>query len=120
MAGSELASVLVNVEAGSYMTFAGPVILFSIVASILYLQFSRPHARVPPRRVLAPSRAGGPGQAGNASGAAPDEPGSAEDPEPAGAVSAATTTTGSVSGEPAEAGGADDGTASTETTEAGE
>ena len=82
MAGSVLASVPVNVEAGSYMTFAGPVILFSIVAAILYLQFSRPHPRVPPRRALAPSRAGGSGRAGNVSGATAAETPSAAATEP--------------------------------------
>jgi hypothetical protein len=64
-----LASVPVNSEAGSYLTFGGPVGLFVVVATILYLLFSRPHRRVPPRRSLAPSRAGGSGLAGNVSGA---------------------------------------------------
>jgi hypothetical protein len=68
-----LASVPVNSEAGSYLTFGGPVGLFVVVAAILYLLFSRPHRRVPPRRALAPSRAGGSGQAGNVSGAAATE-----------------------------------------------
>jgi hypothetical protein len=68
VAGLILASVPVNSEAGSYLTFGGPVGLFVVVAAILYLLFSRPHRRVPPRRALAPSRAGGSGQAGNVSG----------------------------------------------------
>jgi hypothetical protein len=68
-----LASVPVNSEAGSYLTFGGPVGLFVLVAAILYLLFSRPHRRVPPRQALAPSRAGGSGQAGNVSGAAATE-----------------------------------------------
>jgi hypothetical protein len=63
-----LASVPVNSEAGSYLTFGGPVGLFVVVAAILYLLFSRPHRRVPPRRALAPSRAGASGLAGNVSG----------------------------------------------------
>jgi hypothetical protein len=63
-----LASVPSNTEAGSYMTFGGPVGLFVVVTVILYLLFSRPHQRVPPRRMLAPSRAGGAGPAGNVSG----------------------------------------------------
>lgn len=62
-----LASVPVNSEAGSYLTFGGPVGLFVVVAAILYLLFSRPHPRVPPRRTLAPSKAGTSGT-GNVSG----------------------------------------------------
>ena len=68
MPGLILASVPVNSEAGSYLTFGGPVGLFVVVAVILYLLFSRPHRRVPPRRALAPSRASASGQAGNVSG----------------------------------------------------
>jgi hypothetical protein len=68
VAGLILASVPVNSEAGSYLTFGGPVGLFVVVAAILYLLFSRPHRRVPPRRALAPSRVGASGQAGNVSG----------------------------------------------------
>ena len=63
-----LASVQVNSEAGAYLTFGGPVGLFVVVGTVLYLLFSRPHQRVPPRRALAPSRAGGAGGAGNVSG----------------------------------------------------
>jgi hypothetical protein len=76
--GLILASVPVNSEAGSYLTFGGPVGLFVVVAAILYLLFSRPHRRVPPRRTLAASRgtapaavtpaAPGTGGAGNVSG----------------------------------------------------
>ena len=83
MAGLILASVPVNSEAGSYLTFWFPVALFSIVAAILWLLYSRPHRRIPPRRALAPSQAAasapaqpgqvtpaapGPGGAGNVSG----------------------------------------------------
>jgi hypothetical protein len=114
LGGTVLASVEVNTEAGSYLTFAFPVILFCVIGAILYvLLFSRPHPRVPARRF----------------------------PAAAGAVSAATTTTGSVAGEPAGAGdsehgttegttptgtaptegtGSAEGTGSTEGTEAGE
>jgi hypothetical protein len=49
-----------NTPGGSVLTFAFPVVLFSVVAVILYLLFSRPHARVPVRRALAPARAGAP------------------------------------------------------------
>lgn len=78
MPGLILASVPVNSEAGSYLTFGGPVGLFVVVAAILYLLFSRPHRRVPPRRTLAASEAAvpapvtpaapGTGGAGNVSG----------------------------------------------------
>jgi hypothetical protein len=78
-----LASVPVNSEAGSYMTFGGPVGLFVIVAAILYLLFSRPHRRVPPRRALAPSKAGASG-AGNVSGAPPAETAGPEETTEAG------------------------------------
>jgi hypothetical protein len=62
-----LASVPMNSEAGSYLTFGGPVGLFVVVAAILYVLFSRPHRRVPPRRALAPGKAGISGT-GNVSG----------------------------------------------------
>jgi hypothetical protein len=65
--GLILASVPSNTEAGSYLTFGGPVGLFCIVITILWLLFSRPHPRVPPRRALAPSKAGTSGT-GNVSG----------------------------------------------------
>ena len=52
-----LASVPMNSEAGSYMTFAAPVGCFVVVATILYLLFSRPHQRIPPRRPMTPSAA---------------------------------------------------------------
>ena len=67
MPGLILASVPVNSQGGSYLTFGGPVGLFVVVAAILYLMFSRPHRRVPPRGTLAPSKAGTSG-AGNVSG----------------------------------------------------
>jgi hypothetical protein len=43
---------------GSILTFAIPVGLFIIVATILYFQFTRPHA-VPGHRDLVPAMAGG-------------------------------------------------------------
>jgi hypothetical protein len=43
---------------GSIMTFYFPVGLFMVVATILYLLFSRPHRRIPPRRAPAPAHAG--------------------------------------------------------------
>jgi hypothetical protein len=119
LGGTVLASVPVNSEAGSYLTFAIPVGLFCVIGAILYvLLFSRPHARVPARRVSAPAHAGPPGpDASGAAAVASGLPtaaggGSAESGVvPGGAVSAAITTTGSVAGEPAEAGDAGHGTA---------
>ena len=59
LGGTVLASVEVNTEAGSYLTFAFPVILFCIIGAILYvLLFSRPHPRVPARRFPAAVSAG--------------------------------------------------------------
>ena len=118
LGGTVLASVQVNSEAGAYLTFAFPVILFCVIGAILYvLLFSRPHPRVPARRVPAAAHAGPPSpDAARAAAVASGMPtaaggGSAESAaEPAGAVSAATTTTGSVSGEPAEAGDSEHGT----------
>lgn len=63
MPATVLAAVQSNVEAGSYMTFAAPVITFCVIGAILYvLLFARPHPRVPPRRIAA-AHAGPPGAA---------------------------------------------------------
>ena len=52
LGGMVLASVPVNAEGGAYLTFAFPIILFCVIASVLYVVlFGRPHARVPSRRV---------------------------------------------------------------------
>jgi hypothetical protein len=59
--GTVLASVPMNVEGGAYLTFAFPIILFAVIASVLYVMlFGRPHPRVPPRRIAA-VHAGPPG-----------------------------------------------------------
>jgi hypothetical protein len=121
-----LAQVPSNTEGGSYLTFAFPIILFAVIASILYvLLFARPHPRVPPRRITATAHAGAPGPAAaHAAAVAAGMPtaagaGSAESAaEPAGAIRETTTTTGSgnVSGEAPAAAGPE----ATEQTEAGE
>lgn len=68
MPATVLAAVPSNVEAGSYMTFAGPVLAFCIIGSILYvLLFARPHPRVPPR-LAATANAGAAAQATSAPG----------------------------------------------------
>lgn len=109
-----LASVPSNVEGGSYLTFAFPIILFAVIASILYvLLFGRPHPRVPPRRIAATANAGPSGAA--AAQAASVASGMSA---PAGAHQETTTTgdRGNVSGGTPD--GADQGT--TEKTEDGE
>lgn len=40
-----------NTPHGYNWTFAFPMILFLVIAAILYLLFTRPHRRVPPRRI---------------------------------------------------------------------
>jgi hypothetical protein len=121
---SVLASVPMNVEGGAYLTFAFPIILFAVIATVLWvLLFSRPHPRVPPRRIAA-AHAGPPAPgAARAAATASGLPtaaggGSAESAaEPAGAHQDATTTDdrGNVSG-----GTADGEQGTTEQTEAGE
>jgi hypothetical protein len=60
-----------NAPGGAVLTFAFPVILFAIIATVLYyLLFARPHPRVPSKRlVLSASVAGAP-EAGTAHAAA--------------------------------------------------
>jgi hypothetical protein len=95
--GTVLAAVPVNSEAGSYLTFAFPVLLFCVIGAALYiLLFGRPHARVPARRIVPAADAGPPSpEAAHAAAVAGGLPtavggGSAESGiEPAGAVSAA-------------------------------
>ena len=53
-----------DVPAGAVFTFVFPVVLFALIAVILYLLFSRPHRRVPSQRVVfASSAAAAPGPA---------------------------------------------------------
>jgi hypothetical protein len=105
-----------NAPGGAVLTFAFPIILFAIIATVLYyVLFARPHPRVPSGRiVLASSTAGAPeGGAAHSAAVASGLPtasggGAAESAsEPAGArrdtladaADGGTTTTGSVSGE---------------------
>jgi len=55
-----------NAMGGAVLTFAFLIILFAVVATVLYiLLFSRPHPRVPARRVVyASASSGTPGPAG--------------------------------------------------------
>ena len=97
MTRTVLASVPVNSEAGSYLTFAFPILLFCFIATFLYVRlFGRPHPRVPARRVAAVAHTGPPSpEAAHAAAVAGGLPlaeggGSAESgAEAAGAVSAA-------------------------------
>ena len=119
-----------NAPGGAVLTFAFPIILFAIIAAVLYyVLFARPHPRVPSGRiVLASSTAGAPeGGAAHAAAVAAGLPtasggGAAESAsEPAGAkrdtladaADGGTTTTGSVS-DGTHKGAADDGSAAGE------
>jgi hypothetical protein len=63
-----LASVVANTEGGSYMTFGIPIGILVVVGTILWIVlFTRPHPRVPARRIQ-PAHAGAP--AGGAARAA--------------------------------------------------
>jgi hypothetical protein len=127
--GLILASTSDNAPGGAVLTFAFPIVLFAVIAVILYLLFSRPHRRVPPRQVALATASGAPSaEASHAAAVAAGLPtasggGSTESAaEPAGAkLETATapdpggTTTGSVSGEAGES--AKDGEAETGKTE---
>jgi hypothetical protein len=117
-----------NAPGGAVLTFAFPIILFAVIAAVLYyLLFARPHPRVPARRIaLAASAAGAP-EPGAAHGAAvaggmptASGGGSAEAAvEPAGAKrDTLADAAGSPGNVPGEAGESDQGT--TEGTEASE
>jgi hypothetical protein len=55
-----------NTPAGYYWTFLFPMLLFIVIALILWALFGRPHQRVPARRITLglSSRAAGAGPAG--------------------------------------------------------
>jgi hypothetical protein len=59
-----------NTPHGYNWTFAFPMLLFIVIALVLYMLFSRPHRRVPARALMLPAREPGT--------AAPD---GGEDPE---------------------------------------
>lgn len=42
-----------NTPHGYNWTFAFPMVLFLVIAAVLYALFSRPHRRIPPQRVAA-------------------------------------------------------------------
>jgi hypothetical protein len=94
-----------NTPGGSVLTFAFPVALFCVVAVILYLLFSRPHARIPARRALVAVHAVAPdpaaARAAAVAGGLPTAAGGggAESHlEPAGPAVAADPAAGSVAG----------------------
>lgn len=77
-----------NAPGGAVLTFAFLIILFAIVATVLYiLLFSRPHPRVPARRLVYSTAGAG----------APATPGAARDITP-GATGGAADGTGRVTG----------------------
>jgi hypothetical protein len=54
-----------NAPGGAVLTFAFPIILFAVIAVVLYyLLFARPHPRVPSRRVVLAASTGGAPEAG--------------------------------------------------------
>ncbi len=53
LGGMVLASVPVNAEGGAYLTFAFPIILFCVIASVLYVCCSADALGSCPRRALA-------------------------------------------------------------------
>ncbi|HYY18140.1 MAG TPA: hypothetical protein VE864_04810, partial [Streptosporangiaceae bacterium] len=97
MPGAILASVPDNTQGGAYLTLAFPLILFCVIAAVLYIVlFGRPHARVPARRITTVPHTGPPSpEAAHAAAIAAGLPlaeggGSVESgAEAAGAVSAA-------------------------------
>jgi hypothetical protein len=95
-----------NTPGGNSLTFFFPVGLFAVIATTLYLLFSRPHRRTPARRDLAPAHSGAPdpdaARAVAVAGGLPTAAGggAAESHhEPAGATPAAESGAGSVSGQ---------------------
>ena len=114
-----------NAPGGAVLTFAFPVILFAIIAVVLYsLLFARRHPRVPSRRIVLASSAAGAPEGGTAHSAAvaaglptasgggaaesASEPAGAKRDTLADAADGGTTTTGSVSGSAANDGAAGD------------
>ena len=101
MPAAILASVPDNTQGGANLTFLFPLLLFIIIAGVLYVWvLSRPHARVPARRIGVLSHAGPPSvEAAHAAAVAAGLPlaeggGSAESgAEAAGAHSAALAQT---------------------------
>ena len=96
MPGAILASVPDNTQGGAYLTLAFPLILFCVIAAVLYIVLFRPHARVPARRIATVAQTGPPSpEAAHAAAIAAGLPlaeggGSVESGvEAAGAVSAA-------------------------------
>ena len=116
-----------NAPGGAVLTFAFPIILFAIIAAVLYyIIFARPHPRVPSRRIIlanstpgapeggaahsAAVAAGLPTASGGGAAESASEPAGAKRDTLADALEGGTTTTGSVSGS-ADEPSADDGSA---------
>lgn len=123
-----------NAPDGAILTFAFPIILFAIIAVVLYyLLFARPHPRVPSRRIALASSAPGAPEGGTAHAAAvaaglptasgggaaesASEPAGAKRDTLADAADGGTTTTGSVSGEAGNSNQAGDSEQGTEASE---
>jgi hypothetical protein len=59
-----------NTPHGYNLTYGFPMVLFIVIALILYLMFSRPHRRVPARMISLPARSARPPEPGAARAAA--------------------------------------------------
>jgi hypothetical protein len=105
-----------NAPGGAVLTFAFPIILFAVIATLIYyFLLSRPHARVPARRIVLETAASGAHRpAAVATGPATASGGGPAEPQ-RDTLADAAGGPGSVSGE---AGESDQGT--TEGTEASE
>jgi hypothetical protein len=57
-----------NTPGGYQWTYLFPMLLFIVIAAILYMLFSRPHRRVPSRAIALTARASQPPAAAAASG----------------------------------------------------
>jgi hypothetical protein len=105
-----------NAPGGAVLTFAFPIILFAVIATVLYiLLFARPHRRVPSRRIALASASAGapepgashaaavaaglPTASGGGAAESATEPAGAKRDTVADAADDGITTSGSVSGE---------------------
>jgi hypothetical protein len=68
-----------NTPSGYYWTFLFPMLLFIVIAAVLYMLFSRPHRRVPVRPVTSPGGSVASAEIAPAAAAAGTDSGSSAD-----------------------------------------